>query len=87
MTSTSYLVCIMQAIAEDPEGSVVRAVANSLMNMERKKPGSCEGLVKSLLQQLARFITSVHFPIFSSRSHFLSLKLLRSVTYRNSCRR
>jgi hypothetical protein len=35
----------------------VRAVANSLMNMERKKPGSCEGLVKSLLKQLARFIS------------------------------
>ncbi|GLT72154.1 hypothetical protein SLA2020_441100 [Shorea laevis] len=44
---------LKEAIADDPEGSVVRAVTNSLMNMERKKPGSCEGLVKSLLQQLA----------------------------------
>ncbi|XP_062169892.1 uncharacterized protein LOC133875700 isoform X2 [Alnus glutinosa] len=44
---------LKEAIADDPEGSVVRAVANSLMNMERKKPGSCEGLVKSLLKQLA----------------------------------
>lgn len=65
----------------------MRAVANSLMNMERKKPGSCEGLVKSLLQQLARFIFSVRFPIFSSWSNVLSLKLVRSVIYRNSCRR
>lgn len=44
---------LKEAVPEDPEGFVVRAVANSLVNMERKKPGSCEVLVKSLVQQLA----------------------------------
>jgi len=45
----------MQAIADDPEGSVVRAVINSLINMEGSKPKSCDALLKQLLQRLARF--------------------------------
>ncbi|KAG6634450.1 hypothetical protein CIPAW_12G120000 [Carya illinoinensis] len=44
---------LKEAIAEDPEGSVVRSIANSLVNMEHEKPGSCEVLVRRLLQQLA----------------------------------
>ncbi|KAF9672778.1 hypothetical protein SADUNF_Sadunf11G0079600 [Salix dunnii] len=39
--------------ADDSEGSVVHAVASSLVNMERIKPGSCDILVRSLLQRLA----------------------------------
>lgn len=45
----------MQAIADDPEGAVVRAVINSLINMEGSKPNSCEALLKQLLQRLARY--------------------------------
>lgn len=33
----------------------MRAVTNSLVNMERMKPGSCDVLVRSMVQQLARF--------------------------------
>ncbi|XP_018823204.1 germinal center kinase 1-like isoform X2 [Juglans regia] len=44
---------LKEAIAEDPEGSVVRSIANSLVNMEHEKPGSCEVFVRRLLQQLA----------------------------------
>ncbi|XVF78563.1 hypothetical protein PTKIN_Ptkin14bG0144400 [Pterospermum kingtungense] len=44
---------LKEVIADDSEGSVVRAVTNSLINMERTKPGSCEALVRRLLEQLA----------------------------------
>ncbi|KAG4969004.1 hypothetical protein JHK82_034708 [Glycine max] len=40
-----------QAIADDPE--LVRAVINSLINMEGTKPKSCDVFVKKLLQRLA----------------------------------
>ena len=46
---------VMQAIADDPEGAVLRAVINSLINMEGSKPKSCEALLRQLLQRLARF--------------------------------
>nr|XP_024922484.2 serine/threonine-protein kinase svkA isoform X2 [Ziziphus jujuba var. spinosa] len=39
--------------ADDSEGSIVHAVANSLINMERLKPGSCEVLISRLLQRLS----------------------------------
>ena len=45
----------MQAIADDPEGPIMRAVLNSLINMEGTKPRSSDVLVKKLLQRLARF--------------------------------
>ncbi|MCH87420.1 MAP kinase [Trifolium medium] len=41
------------AIADDPEGEIVRAVINSLINMEGTKPRSSDVLVKKLLQRLA----------------------------------
>ncbi|GMY31867.1 serine/threonine-protein kinase 26-like [Fagus crenata] len=44
---------LKEAIPEDAEGAVVRAAANSLINMERMKPGSCEVFLRRLLQQLA----------------------------------
>ncbi|XP_022753284.1 germinal center kinase 1-like isoform X3 [Durio zibethinus] len=44
---------LKEVIADDSEGSVVHAVTNSLINMERTKPGSCEALVRRLLEQLA----------------------------------
>ncbi|XP_011082702.2 serine/threonine-protein kinase svkA [Sesamum indicum] len=44
---------LKDAIADDSEGSVFRTVANSLMDMERVKPGSSELLVTKLLQRLA----------------------------------
>ncbi|XP_014501207.1 germinal center kinase 1 isoform X2 [Vigna radiata var. radiata] len=44
---------LKEAIADDPEGAVVRAVINSLINMEGSKPNSCEALLKQLLQRLA----------------------------------
>ncbi|KAJ6894258.1 germinal center kinase 1-like isoform X1 [Populus alba x Populus x berolinensis] len=44
---------LKEAVADDSEGSVVHAVTNSLVNMERLKPGSCDVLVRSLLQRLA----------------------------------
>lgn len=43
---------IKEAIGDDSEGPVVHAVANSLMDMERMKPGSSEVIVTRLLQQL-----------------------------------
>ncbi|XWS28032.1 hypothetical protein CRYUN_Cryun25bG0031200 [Craigia yunnanensis] len=45
---------LKEVIADDSEGSVVYAVTNSLINMERTKPGSCEALVHRLLERLAR---------------------------------
>ncbi|XVF18797.1 hypothetical protein REPUB_Repub11eG0054200 [Reevesia pubescens] len=44
---------LKEVIADDSEGSVVRAVTNSLINMERTKPGSGEALVRRLLERLA----------------------------------
>ncbi|XP_022717153.1 germinal center kinase 1-like isoform X2 [Durio zibethinus] len=44
---------LKEVIADDSEGSVLRAVTNSLINMERTKPGSCEVLVRRLLERLA----------------------------------
>ncbi|XP_022749277.1 germinal center kinase 1-like [Durio zibethinus] len=44
---------LKEVIADDSEGSVVHAVTNSLVNMERTKPGSCEALVRRLLERLA----------------------------------
>ncbi|KAK7853251.1 serine/threonine-protein kinase svka [Quercus suber] len=44
---------LKETIAEDAEGAVVRAVTNSLINMERMKPGSCEVFLRRLLQKLS----------------------------------
>ncbi|KAL5736382.1 hypothetical protein ACOSQ2_031170 [Xanthoceras sorbifolium] len=44
---------LKEAVADDSEGPVVRQVVSSLVNMERLKPGSCEVLVRRLLQQLS----------------------------------
>ncbi|CAK7327763.1 unnamed protein product [Dovyalis caffra] len=44
---------LKEAVADDSEGSVVRAVTNSFVNMERLNPGSCDIFIRSLLQQLA----------------------------------
>ncbi|XP_057506761.1 uncharacterized protein LOC130789971 isoform X1 [Actinidia eriantha] len=43
---------LKETIADDSEGPVVHAVANSLMDMERMKPGSSEVFVSKLLQRL-----------------------------------
>ncbi|KAK8542751.1 hypothetical protein V6N12_015334 [Hibiscus sabdariffa] len=44
---------IKEVIDDDSEGSVMRAVINSLVHMERTKPGSCEALVYKLFDRLA----------------------------------
>ncbi|KAH1120880.1 hypothetical protein J1N35_004040 [Gossypium stocksii] len=44
---------LKEVIPDDSEVSVVRAVTNSLMKMEGAKPGSCEALVRRLLERLA----------------------------------
>ncbi|CAN1248961.1 Serine/threonine-protein kinase svkA [Linum perenne] len=44
---------LKEAGGHDLEGSGVRAVMNSLANMERMKPGSCEIFVRSLLKKLS----------------------------------
>ncbi|KAE9621625.1 putative protein kinase STE-STE20-YSK family [Lupinus albus] len=44
---------LKEAIADDPEGSVMLAVINSLINMESTNPRSSNVLVKKLLQKLA----------------------------------
>ncbi|KAK6934240.1 Protein kinase domain [Dillenia turbinata] len=50
---TSLLIpSVKEAIPDDPEGLVARAVANSLMDMECHKPGACEILVSRLLHHL-----------------------------------
>lgn len=46
---------LIQVIADDSEGLVIRSVLESLMELEREKPGSCEVLIKTLLQRLGRF--------------------------------
>ncbi|XP_052179219.1 uncharacterized protein LOC127792656 isoform X2 [Diospyros lotus] len=43
---------LKEANADDSDGPLVRAVANSLMDMERMKPGSSEVFVTGLLQRL-----------------------------------
>ncbi|KAM7498683.1 hypothetical protein LguiA_023097 [Lonicera macranthoides] len=47
------LIPSLKEAVDDSEGPVVRAVTNSLMDMERMKSGSCEVLVGRLLQRLA----------------------------------
>ncbi|KAE8713637.1 Serine/threonine-protein kinase 24 [Hibiscus syriacus] len=44
---------LKEVFSDDSEGSVVRAVMNALITMERTKPGSCEALVRKLLERLA----------------------------------
>ncbi|KAL2496428.1 Protein kinase superfamily protein [Forsythia ovata] len=44
---------LKEVIADDSRGSIFQTVANSLMDMERSKPGSSELLVTGLLQRLA----------------------------------
>ncbi|KAF7822689.1 serine/threonine-protein kinase 25-like isoform X1 [Senna tora] len=44
---------VKEAIADDPEGSIVQDVINSLVNMERTKPKSNDVLVKKFLHRLA----------------------------------
>ncbi|KAG4385772.1 hypothetical protein AAZX31_12G152000 [Glycine max] len=44
---------LKEAIADDPDGSIVQIVINALVNMESTKPQSCDVFVKKLLQQLA----------------------------------
>ncbi|XP_021667290.2 uncharacterized protein LOC110655329 isoform X4 [Hevea brasiliensis] len=48
----------LKEVANDSEGSIVRAVINSLINMERTKPGSADLLVRSLLQRLSSGLCS-----------------------------
>ncbi|KAK6132794.1 hypothetical protein DH2020_033472 [Rehmannia glutinosa] len=50
--SVLLLPSLKDAIGDDPGGSVFQTVANSLMDMERVKPGSSELFVTTLLQQL-----------------------------------
>ncbi|KAF1881434.1 hypothetical protein Lal_00023470 [Lupinus albus] len=49
----AHVVFNIQAIVDDPEGSIIGAVINSLINMESIKPRSSDVLVKKLLQRLA----------------------------------
>ncbi|XP_061352695.1 uncharacterized protein LOC133297542 [Gastrolobium bilobum] len=51
--SVLFIPSLKEAIADDPEGSVVQFVINSLVNMERTKPRTCDAFVKKLLQRLA----------------------------------
>ncbi|KAB2095752.1 hypothetical protein ES319_A01G061100v1 [Gossypium barbadense] len=44
---------LKEVMPDDSEVSVVRAVTNSLIKMEGAKPGSCEALVRRLLERLA----------------------------------
>ncbi|XP_028796808.1 serine/threonine-protein kinase 24 isoform X2 [Neltuma alba] len=44
---------LKEAFANDPEGSTVQEIINSLIHMEHIKSGSCDALVKTLLQRLA----------------------------------
>ncbi|XP_054811268.1 uncharacterized protein LOC129312617 isoform X2 [Prosopis cineraria] len=44
---------LKEAFADDPEGSLIQEIINSLLHMEHVKSGSCDTLVKKLLQRLA----------------------------------
>lgn len=54
----------MKANADDSDGPLVRAVANSLKDMERMKPGSSEVFVTGLLQRLGRFAEFLPIAMF-----------------------
>ncbi|KAJ4982052.1 hypothetical protein NE237_032889 [Protea cynaroides] len=43
---------LKEAVGDNSEGAAVRVVADSLMDLEHVKPGSCEALVNVLLQRL-----------------------------------
>ncbi|KAF8409210.1 hypothetical protein HHK36_005284 [Tetracentron sinense] len=43
---------LKEAVSDESEGSIARAVADSLMDLERLKPGYCEVLVSRLLHRL-----------------------------------
>lgn len=51
--STLLIPSLKEAIADDPEGPIVKEVINSLINMEGTKPRSSDVLVKKLLHRLA----------------------------------
>ncbi|PIA35176.1 hypothetical protein AQUCO_03600083v1 [Aquilegia coerulea] len=52
-TLSSLLIPSMkEAVGDESEGSVVRALVDSLVYLERMKPGSCETIVSKLLQRL-----------------------------------
>ncbi|CAL5200920.1 unnamed protein product [Lathyrus oleraceus] len=51
--SSLLIPSLKEAVADDPEGKIGRAVINSLVNMEGTKPRSSDVLVKQLLQRLA----------------------------------
>lgn len=53
----------------------MRTLSNSLMDMERSRPGSCELFVTRLLQRLARFIYPL---LFFCLEQVLHLKILVS---------
>ncbi|KAL5730463.1 non-specific serine/threonine protein kinase [Ranunculus cassubicifolius] len=43
---------LKEVVGDDSEGSVARALTDSLVYLERTKPGSCEAIVGKLLQRL-----------------------------------
>ncbi|KAG8657955.1 hypothetical protein MANES_03G106600v8 [Manihot esculenta] len=51
--SVLFMPSLKEAVGDDSEGSMLRAVRNSLVNMELMKPGSADLLVRSLLQRLS----------------------------------
>ncbi|KAK9150199.1 hypothetical protein Syun_008508 [Stephania yunnanensis] len=50
--SSLIIPSLKEAVCDDSEGSVVRALTNSLVDLERTKPGSCEVIVSRLLKRL-----------------------------------
>ncbi|KAK9938040.1 hypothetical protein M0R45_014800 [Rubus argutus] len=45
---------LKEAVADDSEGSAVRSLSRSLVNLESLKPGSCEVFVSKLLQAISK---------------------------------
>ncbi|KAI5605420.1 hypothetical protein POPTR_001G397600v4 [Populus trichocarpa] len=63
---------LKEAVADDSERALFHAVTNSLVNMERVKPGSCDIFVRSLLQQLASSKESSLRDLQELAAHLLS---------------
>lgn len=45
-------------MVDDSEGESVQSVISSLVNLERRKTGSCEVMISKMIQKLARFVCS-----------------------------
>ncbi|KAF4367166.1 hypothetical protein CsatB_011580 [Cannabis sativa] len=87
-SSAPLAILLMPALkevnADDSEGPIVHAVANSLINMERLKPGSCEVLISRLLQRLSSSKESSLKDLHELASHIFTTEKTASEEIQNT---